>query len=142
MQTTAAPSKKRKAKKLTKVEIAILAGGALVAFCMLCFGGLFLLNSMGVLQSATSTPTLTPSPIPTLTFTLTFTPLPSETPTAVLSTATISPTCDCAADTLNCENFNTQAQAQTCMDYCISQGAGDIHGFDRDANGLACEDLP
>jgi len=34
------------------------------------------------------------------------------------------------------------ASAQACHNYCISQGAGDIHGLDKDRNGSACESLP
>ncbi|GAG83978.1 unnamed protein product, partial [marine sediment metagenome] len=42
----------------------------------------------------------------------------------------------------NCSDFSTQAAAQACYDYCISQGAGDIHDLDRDNDGIACESLP
>jgi uncharacterized repeat protein (TIGR01451 family) len=55
---------------------------------------------------------------------------------------TKSVSCTCAADTLNCPNFSTQPEAQTCFDLCVNQGKGDIHGLDDDDDGLACEALP
>lgn len=69
----------------------------------------------------TATPTFTPTPTPTI---------------------PVGAPCPCAADTLNCSNFTTGPQAQACMDYCISQGRGDIHNLDGDPDGDACEDLP
>lgn len=50
--------------------------------------------------------------------------------------------CNCSADLYNCENFSTQSQAQSCYEYCLSQGVSDIHGLDGDNNGRACENLP
>jgi hypothetical protein len=41
---------------------------------------------------------------------------------------------------LNCSDFVTQAQA--CFDYCVAQGAGDVHELDMDDDGVACESLP
>ena len=49
---------------------------------------------------------------------------------------------DCSSDAYNCGDFDTQAQAQAVYDYCSQQGAGDVHGLDRDENGKACESLP
>ncbi len=49
---------------------------------------------------------------------------------------------NCSADVYNCGNFTTQAQAQTVYDYCIAQGAGDIHQLDSNKDGRACESLP
>ena len=64
----------------------------------------------------------------------------------VLATHTLQPindnVCSCSGDTLNCSDFSTHASAQACFNYCISQGAGDIHGLDADNNGSACESLP
>lgn len=67
----------------------------------------------------------------------------------LVPTATTAPTsttsvavCSCSSDTYNCSNFTTHAQAQACHDYCVTQGAGDIHGLDRDNDGDACESLP
>ena len=78
-----------------------------------------------------------------------------ETPTA---TATVSPTptvvvvptptqgpdgpCLCDRNRYNCSDFTTQAEAQACFDFCVAQGAGDVHRLDRDNDGVACEALP
>lgn len=48
----------------------------------------------------------------------------------------------CAADTYNCSDFDTQAKAQACFDFCMEQVGSDIHGLDSDNNGVACEALP
>lgn len=53
-----------------------------------------------------------------------------------------APICDCSYDRYNCGDFTTQAQAQECYDYCVAQGAGDIHRLDQDNDGVACESLP
>jgi hypothetical protein len=49
--------------------------------------------------------------------------------------------CSCAGDTLNCTDFSTHASAQSCFDYCVSQGVGDIHKMDGNNDGNACESL-
>lgn len=51
--------------------------------------------------------------------------------------------CECDRDRFNCtkEFFYSQAQAQACFTYCNKMGAGDIHGLDRDGDGLACNSL-
>lgn len=74
----------------------------------------------------------------------TATPIP-PTATPVQPTATPIPPSGCSictSDTYNCSDFSTQAEAQACHDYCVNQGAGDIHRLDRDNNGIACESLP
>jgi hypothetical protein len=53
-----------------------------------------------------------------------------------------SAVCSCSGDTLNCSNFNSHTAAQACFNYCISQGAGDIHRLDENNDGNACESLP
>jgi micrococcal nuclease len=65
-------------------------------------------------------------------------------PSIVQPTATSAPApvCSCSGDNYNCSDFSTHNAAQQCYAYCISQGAGDIHGLDRDNNGSACESLP
>lgn len=80
--------------------------------------------------------------------------LPTSAPTAiptVVAVATQPPTfppppaaaCSCSSNSLNCSDFSTQSQAQACFNYCVGQGAGDIHGLDgNDNDGLACESLP
>jgi len=91
-------------------------------------------------------PTATPVPSPTATPLLpTLTPAP-VTPTPIPVEGTSTPTqaiavCDCSGNIYNCENFGTQAAAQDCYSYCISQGRGDIHDVDRDKDGIACEEL-
>lgn len=50
--------------------------------------------------------------------------------------------CLCHADLYNCSDFPTHAAAQACYDYCVAQGAGDIHELDSDRDGIACETLP
>lgn len=65
------------------------------------------------------------------------------TPTSVPPTPTTpSPPCDCSYDRYNCEDFDSEAEAQTCFEYCLEQGAGDVHGLDGDDDGDACEWLP
>lgn len=82
-----------------------------------------------------------------ITSTSTSTQTPTATSTAT-ATATATETdvvpgpCRCNADVRNCSDFNTQPEAQACMQFCISQGQGDIHNLDGDANGKACESLP
>ena len=51
-------------------------------------------------------------------------------------------TLNCSADTYNCNDFATFIEAQAVFDYCISQGAGDIHVLDYDGNGKACQSMP
>lgn len=50
--------------------------------------------------------------------------------------------CSCQTNSLNCTDFATHADAQVCYEYCLSQGAGDIHQLDGNADGIACESLP
>jgi len=50
--------------------------------------------------------------------------------------------CNCTGPDLNCADFDTHAEAQTCYDYCKSQGYGDVFGLDADKDGSACESLP
>ena len=69
-------------------------------------------------------PTNTPAPVPTA----------RPTPT--------TPPYDCSSDLYNCSDFSTRVQAQTCYDYCIAGGYGDVHDLDRDNDGIACEELP
>jgi len=63
--------------------------------------------------------------------------------TALIPTTTLFAqsdyTCDCAADTLNCSDFASPADAQACFWYCGSQGVGDIHQLDLDMNSVACD---
>ncbi len=49
--------------------------------------------------------------------------------------------CSCSGG-LNCSNFSSQLQAQSCFNYCKGQGFGDVHGLDHENDGKACEGLP
>lgn len=50
--------------------------------------------------------------------------------------------CYCSSDIYNCNNFDNQADAQSCYDYCQSIGRGDAHGLGPAKNGLVCTELP
>src|SRR3990172_9039381 len=87
-------------------------------------------------------PTVAITPIPTLAIINT----PTNTAVFILPTrrpaATNPPaggTCSCSSNTYNCSDFSSHASAQACFEYCIAQGAGDIHRLDGDNDGLACE---
>lgn len=58
------------------------------------------------------------------------------------SSSSSSAVCSCSSNSLNCANFSTHSQAQSCFNYCIGQGRGDIHRLDGDNDGVACESLP
>lgn len=46
----------------------------------------------------------------------------------------------CDPNEYNCDDFETQKQAQAVFESCGGRGH-DIHGLDRDGNGIACEGL-
>ncbi|HQE17714.1 MAG TPA: hypothetical protein PK607_04355 [Aggregatilineales bacterium] len=94
-----------------------------------------------VTPTPSSTPTATPTSTPTLTPTPTHTPGPSPTPTAT-DTPTPTPVCDCSGNNYDCPDFPTHASAQACFEYCFAEVGYDVHHFDRDEDGLACETLP
>jgi hypothetical protein len=77
--------------------------------------------------------------------TITNTPFPIV-PTLSTIFPTLTPRvnviCPCDRDKLDCSDFSTRRKAQSCYDYCLSKGVGDIHELDDDGNGAACEDLP
>lgn len=50
--------------------------------------------------------------------------------------------CDCTGVDLDCGDFSTHSAAQSCFDYCKSQGYGDVFGLDGDDDGDPCESLP
>jgi hypothetical protein len=83
---------------------------------------------------------------PTATATATLVPEPTVTSTVQpTATATRQPPAGCtacAADTYNCSDFDTQADAQSCFDYCMELVGYDVHRLDADNNGVACEALP
>src|SRR5688572_26013570 len=92
-------------------------------------------QTAAALPSNTETPTATLPPP-----TETQTPLPTQSlivfPTATLFIVALptqgpqSAVCSCSGDSLNCSDFSSHSSAQSCFDYCISQGRGDIHGLD------------
>lgn len=93
-------------------------------------------------RQATATATMTRTPTMTATPTKTITPTKTLTPTAT-ATRSAPPGCStCAADVYNCSDFDTQAEAQSCFDYCVEQVGYDVHRLDADNNGVACESLP
>ncbi|MCB9422418.1 MAG: thermonuclease family protein [Ardenticatenaceae bacterium] len=48
----------------------------------------------------------------------------------------------CERNSLNCSDFNTQAAAQACYNYCLAQNGSDIHQLDGGGDGIVCESLP
>jgi len=102
--------------------------------------------------TSTNLPTLTQPPVtpPTAIETTPVTPIstlaiiniPTNTVVFVLPTKRPPPaggTCSCSGDSLNCSDFSSHASAQACFDYCVQQGAGDIHRLDQDNDSIACE---
>jgi hypothetical protein len=49
---------------------------------------------------------------------------------AALQPPTPVPPCQCEADFYTCDNFQSQAAAQNCYNWCIGLGAGDVHNLD------------
>lgn len=99
------------------------------------------------LSTATLPPTETQTPLPTATIVI----VPTVTTFLQILPINQSPTsppagqaavCVCSGDSYNCSDFSSHASAQSCFNYCQSQGAGDIHRLDKDGNGSACESLP
>lgn len=46
--------------------------------------------------------------------------------------------CECTGNYYNCDDF-AGYDSQQCFEYCIEQGAGDVHDLDRDDDGFVCE---
>jgi micrococcal nuclease len=67
---------------------------------------------------------------------------PASTNTPVPSNNGGGTSCSCTGPDLDCGNFDTHAEAQSCYEYCNSQGYGDVHRLDGDDDGSACESLP
>lgn len=91
-------------------------------------------------KSITSTTITTNTLVPTLGATKIVVPTLTSTLEPTLE-VTPSPVCDCGGDYYNCNDFNSQRQAQGCYDYCVSIGRGDIHRLDRDKDGSVCESM-
>jgi hypothetical protein len=49
--------------------------------------------------------------------------------------------CSCAGDCYDCQDFDSKSDAQRCYDYCMSIGKGDVHGIDKDSDGVACNSI-
>ncbi len=47
---------------------------------------------------------------------------------------------NCGSNVYNCSDFTTHDEAQATFEYCGV--SNDIHGLDRDKDGIACESLP
>lgn len=47
----------------------------------------------------------------------------------------------CSSNIYNCSDFVTQAEAQRAYETCGGP-SNDVHGLDRDKDGVACESLP
>lgn len=101
------------------------------------------------ISSATPTQAITSSPTPTASVTATASLTPTQTRTHTPApTSTVAPTsqpagpvCDCSHDAYNCGSFPLPngTSSDECFQYCLSQGAGDIHRLDGDNDGDACE---
>ena len=47
----------------------------------------------------------------------------------------------CLVNIYNCSDFSSQSQAQEAYARCMQEVGSDIHGLDRDDDGVACEEL-
>jgi beta-lactamase superfamily II metal-dependent hydrolase len=68
---------------------------------------------------------------------------PVQTRTPVYSAPAISSSgaCNCNGPDLNCKDFSSRSDAQSCFDYCKSQGKGDCFNLDKDSDGSVCESM-
>jgi len=76
---------------------------------------------------ATPVPTFTITPTPTITLT------PTQTKVGI---------CNCSGRRLACADFSSKSQAQSCFNYCLNLGFGDIFGLDKNHNGKVCAGYP
>lgn len=109
--------------------IVIIAAVLIIAFSSL--GQPSIAPTTAPTVEVVASPTVTPSPSPTETATATAEPTATEVPVV----------CNCNSNAYNCTDFQTQADAQACFDYCF-EDAGDIHILDEDGDRVACESLP
>ncbi len=90
----------------------------------------------------TAVPVPTPTPLPQPTLAPTAAAPPTEPPPPPPTQPPAPAACAiCSYDAYNCGDFSTHAAAQACFEYCVSQGAGDIHGLDRDNDNNVCESM-
>jgi competence protein ComEC len=68
---------------------------------------------------------------------------PIQTPPPVYSSPVASSTgaCNCNGPDLNCKDFSSWSESQSCYDYCKSQGKGDCFGLDKNKDGSACDSM-
>jgi micrococcal nuclease len=64
--------------------------------------------------------------------------MPSADLTASPTVTVVAGPCECKGPDLDCVDFTTRTDAQTCYDYCKSLGLGDIFLIDVDQDGIAC----
>ncbi len=99
-------------------------------------------------STAGATPTLTPatpsppgSPTPTASLQPSAPTPPTVTPSPTTENASVPFFCDCSlGDILDCEDFDSQAEAQACFEHCGGT-ANDVFNLDADGDGIACEEL-
>lgn len=61
---------------------------------------------------------------------------------SLTSTLSAAGPCDCLGPDLNCEDFNSQEDAQACWEYCGSLGIDNPFGLDNNADQIACNINP
>lgn len=50
--------------------------------------------------------------------------------------------CDCDRNLYDCRDFRSQAEAQTCFNYCMETTGRDVHNLDGGNDGFVCRSLP
>lgn len=101
--------------------------------------GLWALDAcLAPVTPAQQTPVIAPmpAPIPTSIPAPTLTPTPTQTMQSEQTSNYI-----CSSNIYNCDDFMTHAEAQKVFEMCGGV-LKDVHGLDRDKDGLACETLP
>lgn len=74
--------------------------------------------------------------------TATYVARPTRTPRPTPTRVSVSSPCTCSqGNTLNCSNFSSQRDAQSCHNSCLLQTGRDVHNLDGDSDGIACEDF-
>ena len=56
------------------------------------------------------------------------------------SNSLLNSSCSCTSNLYNCDDFQTQAEAQSCFESCGGT-ANDIHGLDGNNDGVVCGGL-
>ena len=128
----------------------------IVAVVGVCLVGIVVLVALGIFGAAAAVnnlPTVTPPPvstpeggveptsrIPTSAPIETSGPTDPDSPDGVV-TADPNAICDCSANTLDCEDFQTPDDAQECYEYCGRVTGVDVHLLDIDADRIVCETI-